>query len=54
MGKKDSIIYLEHIQDCIDKVFRYTEGIDLNKFLEDTMVQDGVIRNFEIIDEVAK
>lgn len=52
--KKDPIIYLEHIRDCILKVLAYTEGINQSVFLENLLVQDAVIRNLEIIGEATK
>lgn len=51
--KKDSRVYLAHILECARKVERYTKGGE-TKFLKDAMVQDAVIRNFEIIGEAAK
>ncbi len=52
--KKDPIIYLEHIRDCILKILAYTEGINEPAFLENLLVQDAVIRNLEIIGEATK
>jgi uncharacterized protein with HEPN domain len=51
---KDNNIYLIHILDCVDKILSYTEGLTESKFLENTMIQDAVIRNFEIIGEATK
>lgn len=41
--------YLEHIQDAIAKIFRYTTGGNEAEFIGNELVQDGVIRNLEII-----
>ena len=50
---KDRRVYLAHILECTQKIERFTaEGKD--RFLRDDMVQDAVIRNFEIIGEAAK
>ncbi len=50
---KDPRVYLAHILECIQKIERFTaEG--KSRFLQDDMVQDAVIRNFEIIGEAAK
>jgi len=47
--------YLEHIQDAIARITRYTAGKNESGFIADELVQDGVIRNLEIIGEaVAK
>jgi uncharacterized protein with HEPN domain len=43
--------YLEHIQDAIGKVQRYVAGKNEADFMADDLVQDGVIRNLEIIGE---
>lgn len=51
--KKDSRVYLAHILECAEKIERYTEG-GKREFLNHTMTQDAVIRNFEIIGEAAK
>lgn len=48
---KEPIIYLTHIQECISKIKQYTQGINENEFLNNSLVQDAVIRNLEIIGE---
>lgn len=45
---KYPIIYIEHIAKCISKIKNYTIHLDEKMFLEDELVQDAVIRNFEI------
>lgn len=50
---KDVSAYLRHIFEAIAKVEKYTRG-GRKKFMEDTMIQDSVIRNLEIIGEAAK
>lgn len=51
--KKDPRVYLAHILECAAKIERYTQG-GKQQFLKDEMIQDAVIRNFEIIGEAAK
>ena len=51
---KDSIIYVEHIKSCILKIKDYTKDLDEAGFLQNTMILDAVIRNFEIIGEATK
>ena len=46
--------YLGHIVDAIDRVLRYTEGLDESAFIENEMIQDAVVRNVEIVGEAAK
>mgnify|MGYP001247187136 CR=1 FL=1 len=50
---KDVSAYLKHIREAIVKIEKYTEG-GQKTFLEDTMIQDSVIRNLEIIGEAAR
>jgi len=45
--------YLEHIQQAIERIRRYTEDMDEIAFLQNEMVQDAVIRNIEILGEAA-
>jgi len=51
---KDPIVYLNHILTCTSKIQAYTSGIDEEEFLKDSLIQDGVIRNLEIIGEATK
>jgi uncharacterized protein with HEPN domain len=50
---RDPRVYLAHILECADRIERYL-GQDREAFLRNTMVQDAVIRNFEVIGEAAK
>ena len=50
---KDPRVYLAHIMECIQKIERFTHG-GKERFLEDELVQDAVLRNFEVIGEAAK
>lgn len=52
--KKNPILYVAHILDCIVKIRDYTKGLDENGFLQNSLIQDAVIRNFEIIGEATK
>ncbi len=52
--KKNSIVYLLHIQECINRIQSYTEGLGEKEFLDNLLIQDAVIRNFEIIGEAIK
>jgi uncharacterized protein with HEPN domain len=52
--KKDQIIYIEHIVSSITKIKEYTEGINEASFLANSLIQDAVIRNLEIIGEATK
>jgi uncharacterized protein with HEPN domain len=45
--------YLAHILQAIERIGRYTELMDELTFLNNELVQDAVIRNFEIIGEAS-
>jgi len=51
---KDNLIYIDHIMECIIKIKNYCSGADYQKFENDIMLQDAVIRNIEIIGEASK
>jgi len=50
---KDNKLYLTHILECIEKIILYTSSGE-NEFAKSTLLQDAVIRNFEIIGEATK
>lgn len=54
MKRRDDAVYLQHILDAIAKIEEYLRGIDEKKFARDTLIQDGVIRQLEIIGEAVK
>jgi uncharacterized protein with HEPN domain len=51
---KDNSIYLRHILDAIWRVEEYTEGVSYEEFRKAHLIQDGVIRQLEIIGEATK
>ena len=46
--------YLGHILEAISQIQNYCEDIDEVTFQKNRMIQDAVIRNFEIIGEASK
>jgi uncharacterized protein with HEPN domain len=52
--KLDESIFLHHILDAMTRTEGYLQGIDEAIFKQDTLIQDGVIRQIEIIGEAAK
>jgi uncharacterized protein with HEPN domain len=52
--KRDDSVFLYHISDAITKIEQYIQGIDEDKFLQNSLIQDGVIRQLEIIGEAIK
>lgn len=51
---KNQIVYINHNKDCIKRIKSYTNEMDEQSFLENSLIQDAVIRNFEIIGQAAK
>jgi hypothetical protein len=47
--KTDQSAFLNHILDAIKKIEKYLQGIDEEAFTKNDLVQDGVIRQIEII-----
>jgi uncharacterized protein with HEPN domain len=45
--------YIQHIIAAVERIETYVQGFDRAAFIENTLVQDAVIRNFEIIGEAA-
>lgn len=54
MKKKEPIFFLKDIENSLNKIFKYTQGISYNEFVENDLVKDAVERNFEIIGEAVK
>jgi uncharacterized protein with HEPN domain len=52
--KKDDIVYLKHILESINFIEEYIKNIGIEEFLESTLIQDAIIRRFEIIGEATK
>ena len=46
-------LYLESISDCLERIAEYTEHGEAT-FLASRLIQDGVIRNLEVIGEATK
>ena len=54
MSKREPKLYLQDILDSITKIDSYLEGRTYEKFMNDEMAFDAVVRNIEIIGEAAK
>lgn len=52
--KRDETVYLQHILDAINKIEIYLTGIGKRAFFHNSLVQDGGIRQLEIIGEATK
>ncbi len=47
------LLYLESIRDCLERIAEYT-ATGQQAFLDSRLIQDGVIRNLEVIGEATK
>ncbi len=52
--KQRLVDYLAHILEAIARINRYTDDITDWAFMQNELVQDAVIRNFEIIGEACR
>jgi uncharacterized protein with HEPN domain len=52
--QRDDSVYLKHMRDAIRKIGKYTEKISESAFHKNTIIQDAVIRQIEIIGEASK
>lgn len=46
--------YLDHIIDAIERIQRYAGNLSEADFLASQLIQDAVIRNFEVIGEASR
>ena len=51
---RDYRLYLDDMLIALEKVLRFTQGVDLARFVDDERTFDAVVRNLEIIGEAAK
>jgi uncharacterized protein with HEPN domain len=53
-GKRNLNLYIDDIEESIEKIKEYTKGITLEEFLGNTQIQDAVLRRLEIIGEAVR
>ncbi len=51
---KDDRVYLSHIVQSVSLIEKYTENLTEEEFLSNSLVQDGTIRQIQIIGEATK
>jgi uncharacterized protein with HEPN domain len=51
---RDEMLYLRHVLDAMDTVKEYLQGVNEEKFKNTRLIQDGVIRQIEIIGEAVR
>ena len=54
MKPRDDRVFLQHMLDAISTIGEYMDGVDEARFQETGLIQDGVIRQIQIIGEAAK
>ncbi len=52
-GKRSNIVYIQHMQDALQKIIGYSSSHSYNDLLREEWDQDAVMRNLEIIGEAA-
>ena len=52
--KKDDMIYIGHILEATEKIYKYCSSMKKTEFLRNDLVKDAVVRNIEIVGEAAK
>ncbi len=51
MSKRDELLFLHDIQDSVNAILEFTDGLDIEKFVNNRLVYSATIREFEIIGE---
>ncbi|MCU0341855.1 MAG: DUF86 domain-containing protein [Spirosomaceae bacterium] len=51
---KSDLVYLEHIRGCLSAIIEYTDEISIAQFMNQRMIQDACIRQFEVMGEATK
>ncbi len=46
--------YLGHMLDAVSRIQQYTQGKNAEVFLSDQLLQDAVVRNFEVLGEASR
>lgn len=54
MKHKNNFAYIHHIKDSILRISEYIYDVKKKDFLDNYLIQDGVIRQIEIIGEATK
>ena len=53
MSKRSVSLLIEDILDSVEKIVRYTDGMNQEHFQDDEKTADAVVRNLEIIGEAS-
>lgn len=50
----DDAVYVQHMLEAVEPIETYTNDVTADEFRDDSLVQDAVIRQLEILGEAAK
>lgn len=53
MSERATQLLLEDMQESLQKIFKFTDGLSREAFMDDDLVVDAVLRNFEVMGEAA-
>lgn len=51
---KDNSVYLLHIRDALQQIVDYTRGVSEEQFRQSRLLQDGIVRELEIVGEASR
>ena len=54
MDYHDDMMYLRHIYEAAERIGKYLQNVDEEQFAQTSLLQDGVIRQLEIIGEATR
>ena len=52
--KKDPLVFIKHIRDSINEIDSFTKNVSKDKFIEEKLIQNAVIRSIEVVGEAVK
>lgn len=52
--KRDVGVYVDDVLECIEKIIGYTTDVTKESFLNNSQLQDAILRRLEIIGEAVK
>ena len=53
MTERDETVYVRHMLDAMDRIGQYIHGVTEDAFFSESMLQDAVVRQLEILGEAA-
>ena len=54
MSRRDTRLFIMDMTEAVGKIEKWIRGVSYEKFAADSMLQDAVVRNLEILGEAAK